>query len=350
MFASSSLPTTTQKVATKVLLLRGAVAVSIISLCGLWAYAGFGVLSTSSLNGANERHRKTVAKEERVYPRFAMFEKDRLGGSSLRQALNRTAKLSYPKKKRRRKLRYPMVYPDYYEGYLKDSREFRHRSDPIETDECEPQYQWQVGQYPTCNSLHEYTGDMTNPLDMSAGEPYRENAFLIAHGYWRDVWIVNEEITNRKRVLKTLRYQHDVNDRNIDRNRRDAMALERLTKSKLVVGIYGYCSTSGLFEYSDGGDIYNALWPENERGETVPHNLTNMDKLHIATQAAMGLADVHNVDMEGKASIAHTDISADQFILIDGLWRINDFNRARFIGQYRHNGTNCPYCKCIITK
>jgi len=63
----------------------------------------------------------------------------------------------------------------------------------------------------------------------------------------------------------------------------------------------------------------------------------------IATQAAMGLADVHNVDVEGRASIAHTDISPDQFIQIDGLYRLNDFNRARFIGKYRHNDTNCPY-------
>jgi len=78
-------------------------------------------------------------------------------------------------------------------------------------------------------------------------------------------------------VAKTLRYEHDVNDRNVDRNRRDAMSLERLTRSHLVVGIYGYCSTSGLFEYSDGGDIYAALWPRSGN----PHNVTALEKLSI---------------------------------------------------------------------
>lgn len=102
--------------------------------------------------------------------------------------------------------------------------------------------------------------------------------------------------------------------------------------------IYGYCSAAGLFEYSNGGDITNAIWPQNESLALTP-----LRKLQIATQGAMGLAAVHNVDREGQATIAHTDIGPDQFILIGDRYKLNDFNRARFLLKFKSNGTNCPY-------
>jgi hypothetical protein len=105
-----------------------------------------------------------------------------------------------------------------------------------------------------------------------------------------------------------------------------------------VVDIYGYCSAAGLFEYSNGGDITNAIWPRNESLALTP-----LRKLQIATQGAMALAAVHNVDQEGQATIAHTDIGPDQFILIGGRYKLNDFNRARFLLNFKGNGTNCPY-------
>jgi hypothetical protein len=45
----------------------------------------------------------------------------------------------------------------------------------------------------------------------------------------------------------------------------------------------------------------------------------------------MGLAAVHNVDKEGRASIAHTDISPAQFVRVGDKYKLNDFNRARFL-------------------
>ena len=63
----------------------------------------------------------------------------------------------------------------------------------------------------------------------------------------------------------------------------------------------------------------------------------------IATQAAMGIAAVHNVDKDGVASIAHTDITPGQFVLVDGVYRLNDFNRARFIRWSRTENKPCKY-------
>ena len=66
-----------------------------------------------------------------------------------------------------------------------------------------------------------------------------------------------------------------------------------------------------------------------------------------ATQAAIALATVHNIDGEGYPTIAHTDIAPAQFIKVNNTYKLNDFNRARFIA-YRYDHQNdtadmCPY-------
>ena len=63
-----------------------------------------------------------------------------------------------------------------------------------------------------------------------------------------------------------------------------------------------------------------------------------------ATQAAIALATLHNIDQEGYPTIAHTDIAPAQFIKVGDTYKLNDFNRARFIA-YRRDDTNvmCPY-------
>ena len=47
---------------------------------------------------------------------------------------------------------------------------------------------------------------------------------------------------------------------------------------------------------------------------------------------AAAITDMHNVDLEGRPSIAHTDISPSQFLLTaEGKWKLTDFNRVRFL-------------------
>jgi hypothetical protein len=57
----------------------------------------------------------------------------------------------------------------------------------------------------------------------------------------------------------------------------------------------------------------------------------------------MGLAAVHNMDAEGRATVAHTDISPNQFIRVNGIYKLDDFNRARFIQWSETNQTACPF-------
>jgi len=62
-----------------------------------------------------------------------------------------------------------------------------------------------------------------------------------------------------------------------------------------------------------------------------------------ATQAAMGLAAMHNFDREGRASIAHTDIGPDQFVKVNGFYKLNDFNRARLLRWNPKKKKVCTY-------
>lgn len=57
----------------------------------------------------------------------------------------------------------------------------------------------------------------------------------------------------------------------------------------------------------------------------------------------MGLAAVHNCDKEGRPSIAHTDISPGQFVRVGNIFKLNDFNRARFLRTNVSDGAICGF-------
>jgi len=224
--------------------------------------------------------------------------------------------------------------------HLKDSHSYDHgRADEFETEDCKSQYSWQLSTFPTCNSLFEV--DLLDQVLQS------RKSRILAHGYWRDVWSMknpgnNTASDNEDRVVcKTMRYQHDFEERNYDRHRRDAVAMERLTKSKMVVNIYGFCGNSGLFEFAGGGSLSDAIWPKKTNKDTKL--LSAKHRLKAAAQASMGLASMHNMEVEGLPAMAHTDISPSQFVATnDNIYRLNDFNRARFLRK-RDDGTLCGY-------
>mmetsp|Transcript_29516 Transcript_29516/g.87430 ORF Transcript_29516/g.87430 Transcript_29516/m.87430 type:complete len:103 (+) Transcript_29516:968-1276(+) len=64
---------------------------------------------------------------------------------------------------------------------------------------------------------------------------------------------------------------------------------------------------------------------------------TQRDRLTIAVQVAAALADVHAFD------IAHTDIAAKQYVLIDGIYKLQDFNRCKLLEWDRQNNETCTF-------
>jgi hypothetical protein len=210
-------------------------------------------------------------------------------------------------------------------------------ADDFEEDDCKAQYAWQLETHPNCNLLHEVP--LNNfQLDNKEKTAHTERVRLIANGYWRDVWRLTDTSSSRSAsptVMKTLRYEHDYEERNADRHRRDAIAMEKLTSSPYVMDVYAFCGNSGISEFADGGDI--SIQDAKEWNST--------HRLVVAYQLASGLADLHNVDKENVASIAHTDITPNQFVYVKkaGVYKLNDFNRCRFIRWNSTENKACPF-------
>lgn len=198
-----------------------------------------------------------------------------------------------------------------------------HYPDPFIEGDCVAMKPWQTISYPSCNLIHEFDFIESNPPPQ-----------FLNNGYFRDVWKLVDTMETDV-VMKMLRYSHDIDERNLDRHRRDSLALERLTSSPFTVNTFGFCGNSGLFEYGHEGDIENYIWDS-----TQPR--TTLEVLQVAMQVANGVADAHTFD--GKyTSIAHTDITPSQFIRIDGVFKLNDFNRARFIRWNKALQEPCAY-------
>ena len=242
-----------------------------------------------------------------------------------------------------------IVASEDYEEQLSannDSKDYsKIRAEPFSDENCEvvpKNAQWMLTTFPTCNIFHEVEIFRNLMLDRTR---------MKSHGYWRDVWILPDTSTGniQKTALKTLRYEHDYIDQNFERHRRDALAYDRLTSSPNVVDIYGYCGQSGLYQYSPDGTLSDRLEEHimaamdaeidnRDNDNSTAMQLDPYQKLQIAHQVALALADVHDADAlrdgAGKiisASIVHADTKADQFINFDGHYKLNDFNRCRFV-------------------
>jgi serine/threonine protein kinase len=137
-----------------------------------------------------------------------------------------------------------------------------------------------------------------------------------------------------------MRYEHEYEERNYDRHRRDAVAAERLAGSPYVMDIYGFCGNSGIFEFADGGSLYDSIWYSDDDNKWGPS-----ERLIVAYQVITGLADFHNWDKEGVPAIAHTDITPSQFVYVGetGMYKLNDFNRCRFIRWNQKEDKACTY-------
>jgi serine/threonine protein kinase len=101
-----------------------------------------------------------------------------------------------------------------------------------------------------------------------------------------------------------------------------------------VADIHGYCANAALVDYADGGNLTSFI---------VSKNRTKTESLRVAYHVAAAVADAHHVDYRKRATIAHTDIKPDQFLLLDGVYKLNDFNRARLIKWNPKRGKQCGF-------
>lgn len=216
---------------------------------------------------------------------------------------------------------------------------------------CVPS-EWQTKSFPNCNEIHEI--DLYDALGPSLRKG-RTNETLaysdvgyVGSGLWRSVWkihphgpmLLSDGSLIKPVVLKTMRLDHKVSSRNLDRHRRDALVMERLTSSPNVIDIYGFCGNTILSEFLkttvdriiyEGDDDY----PSNK---TLASRETPLGRLRLALDVSKGVAALHSID---GGPIIHADLQAKQFLVdTDGTVKVNDFNRCRFMAH--NNETNQP--------
>ena len=155
----------------------------------------------------------------------------------------------------------------------------------------------------------------------------------VANGYSRDVWKILEYNLHTKLAFKTIRYAQRMDRLHVERHRKDAVAQEVLTSSPYIANIYGFCVHSTLHDFSDSGDLWY-----NVKQKGLP---TKEERLNIAYRLAASVADAHHFDEHGRATMVHTDIKPQQWIMINGEYQLNDFNRNEFLSwNTERNTTN----------
>jgi hypothetical protein len=215
--------------------------------------------------------------------------------------------------------------------------------DELYTDDCEPiDPSWQLAYHHTCNQIHEASGGwqefyrVPSPGHEARGDD-GEQIRLVNGGAFRHVWMIRDAHDGiTKRAMKTLRALgrkgKNFDLRNHDRHRRDAISFEELSSSKLVVDLYASCSNTAIFDYADRGDVVSIFENEDDDKEKTPEEVEQFELhiMQIAYNVSMSVHDAHHFDAQGRATMAHTDIKADQFIYQDGYYKLSDFNRVRF--------------------
>jgi serine/threonine protein kinase len=155
--------------------------------------------------------------------------------------------------------------------------------------------------------------------------------------------------------MKTLR-AHDFDIYSMRKIEIDALVMERLSTSNLIVDIYGHCGTSLMAEAMPGeiSDIIVPA-PEDESDdwghmhqtdldalqETDVHpmnNLTTTEKLDLALLMAESLAELHG------AGIVHGDVAPKQWLkAADGSIKLNDFNNGQLLEWSHEHEIYCDY-------
>lgn len=200
------------------------------------------------------------------------------------------------------------------------------------TNPCKYMYKWQTEDFSTCNPIHEV--DMTNKV---------VNGMLtfLACGGDRCTFRVNNGSMSLALKIRHP-YGDTYSEESYKRTKKDYLTMERLTKSPYILNMYGNCALSQLLEYADGGTLYDLIRRTRaQRKMTNNELLSPIDKLRVAIQIITAVADLHSTDGESVASVTHNDLDSDQFLLVDGVFKLNDFYLSYFLQRNEETGNVC---------
>ena len=204
---------------------------------------------------------------------------------------------------------------------------------------CKPRSEWHSYSFPNCNAFHEIdleAGLFADGLNDKTGEVRVRYGFS---GATRESWFLDSKICSNGEhhcqgttILKTLRWRELHDEKIHDMQRIDAVVSERLSSSPHVIDIHGYCGASALNDFADGGMFAQAFRHQYSNKKT-PSGYTDKELLIFARDAALGLADIHDID-GGKGNITsfvHHDLRAENYLMSNGTIKISDFNNGQLL-------------------
>jgi hypothetical protein len=229
----------------------------------------------------------------------------------------------------------------HYDG-IADNKENRPEYKPVTPlpESCQGQ-DWMNDLHPSCLDIHEidladfFFNEERDYVRIDNGSKRRKKVKIIGEGGFRNAIMFHEEgATGMRRVLKTLVYDEpsrDFSPRTYDKMRRDAVISEQLTASPYISDIYGYCGLSAVVDYSN----------EKNLDYVYEQHPTKDELFQIAHDVAQSIADAHHLNEQGQATVVHMDIKPDQWIRLEGRFKLNDFNLARMITWDPVTGESC---------
>jgi len=177
---------------------------------------------------------------------------------------------------------------------------------------------WQKINPVACNSFHE--------MSMV---PYEDSFYIIGCGGHRCA-IKIQDMTGNAFVMKAPKFEMKQSRVDWESSRKDVLIMEELTSSPYVVDIWGSCALSHFEEFGGNGDLHDRIKLAREYHQ----EMSPLDKLRTCVQISTAVADMHDL------GVAHNDICCNQIILVDGIYKLNDFNLAMF--QRRNKRTKVP--------
>jgi len=131
-----------------------------------------------------------------------------------------------------------------------------------------------------------------------------------------------------------------------DKAMKDTLAMERLQHSDYILKIYGNCGSSQLLEAATHGTLKDQIVLAKMADHKEPDGLLNdaSNNLRVFYHLAKALADVHrgvDDDDDDSVTFTHNDIDCEQYIFIDGVFKLNDFHYASHELKNRSTGLGC---------
>ena len=107
--------------------------------------------------------------------------------------------------------------------------------------------------------------------------------------------------------------------------------MEQTTASPYIANVFGVCGVAQIVEYSDKGTLHDLVKTARlqQRDTMAP-----LDKLKIAIHIAAAVTDLHD-----RAAAVHGDLCMNQYLLAEGIYKLNDFHMSNFVRENAHNET-----------